>query len=307
MRARIPIILAALVAAGLTPVAASAASTVPSGSTVQPGSTGQPSSTVAVRPARSDPTAPGDYFVQRGYIYVASAVRGTGNLRRPGVLVRAAAGPGRRRAGELGGALPLRLGRPGKTTPPPTRSRSPSRRKPTGDRDPTTTATGSRWTVQQLMRQIVANGIPALSEAGWNDLFPGGDPGRLCRRAERLLPSSADCPGHRGRAGHRPATRRSSARGRTGRTSTATCWRTSAWNGSTRGSRASAPAWPAPPRRCNIFENTASQWGGHGRLAAVGGRVGLLPGRGRHARRRPCHLRREPPRSRGLRPPRPTR
>ena len=28
--------------------------------------------------ARSDPTAPGDYFVQRGYIYVASAVRGTG-------------------------------------------------------------------------------------------------------------------------------------------------------------------------------------------------------------------------------------
>ena len=30
---------------------------------------------------------------------------------------------------------------------------------------------------QQLMRQIVANGIPALSEAGWNDLFPGGDLG----------------------------------------------------------------------------------------------------------------------------------
>ena len=27
------------------------------------------------------------------------------------------------------------------------------------------------------MRQIVANGIPALSEAGWNDLFPGGDLG----------------------------------------------------------------------------------------------------------------------------------
>jgi predicted acyl esterase len=27
------------------------------------------------------------------------------------------------------------------------------------------------------MPQIVANGVPALSEAGWNDLFPGGDLG----------------------------------------------------------------------------------------------------------------------------------
>ena len=30
---------------------------------------------------------------------------------------------------------------------------------------------------QQLMRNVVANHIPALSEAGWNDLFPGGDLG----------------------------------------------------------------------------------------------------------------------------------
>ena len=30
---------------------------------------------------------------------------------------------------------------------------------------------------QQLMRQVVANNIPALSEAGWKDLFPGGDLG----------------------------------------------------------------------------------------------------------------------------------
>ena len=30
---------------------------------------------------------------------------------------------------------------------------------------------------QRLMRQVVANGIPALSEAGWDDLFPGGDLG----------------------------------------------------------------------------------------------------------------------------------
>jgi hypothetical protein len=30
---------------------------------------------------------------------------------------------------------------------------------------------------QQLMPRIVANGIPALSEAGWNDLFPGGATG----------------------------------------------------------------------------------------------------------------------------------
>ncbi|HEX4721356.1 MAG TPA: CocE/NonD family hydrolase [Pseudonocardiaceae bacterium] len=31
--------------------------------------------------------------------------------------------------------------------------------------------------VQQLMPQIVANGVPALSETGWNDLFPGGSIG----------------------------------------------------------------------------------------------------------------------------------
>jgi predicted acyl esterase len=30
---------------------------------------------------------------------------------------------------------------------------------------------------QRLMRRVVANGIPALSEAGWDDLFPGGDLG----------------------------------------------------------------------------------------------------------------------------------
>ena len=132
MRARIPIILAALVAAGLTPVAASAASTAQPGTTAQPSSAARPSGTGSWQPepasygvskpvdipvrmddgvvistevvyptdpatgarapgtfpvlltqnpygtARSDPTAPGDYFVQRGYIYVASAVRGTG-------------------------------------------------------------------------------------------------------------------------------------------------------------------------------------------------------------------------------------
>ena len=129
MRARIPIILTALVAAGLTPVAAAAASTAASsapGSTARSSGSGswQPEpasygvskpvdvpvrmddgvviSTEVVYPtdpatgaraagtfpvlltqnpygtARSDPTAPGDYFVQRGYIYVASAVRGTG-------------------------------------------------------------------------------------------------------------------------------------------------------------------------------------------------------------------------------------
>jgi putative CocE/NonD family hydrolase len=31
--------------------------------------------------------------------------------------------------------------------------------------------------IQQLMPKIVANGIPALSESGWNDLFPGGNLG----------------------------------------------------------------------------------------------------------------------------------
>jgi predicted acyl esterase len=128
MRAPIPVIVAVLVAAGLAPVAASAASTQPPGGSgswqPEPASYGmsQPVdipvtmddgvviSTEVVYPTdpatgaraagtfpvlltqnpygteRSDPTAPGDYFVQRGYIYVASAVRGTGTsaARCPG-------------------------------------------------------------------------------------------------------------------------------------------------------------------------------------------------------------------------------
>ena len=63
---------------------------------------------------RSDPTAAGDYFVQRGYIYVASAVRGTG---ASGGQVNWF-GPRQGRDGaelvELGGPLPARLRRRGR-------------------------------------------------------------------------------------------------------------------------------------------------------------------------------------------------
>ena len=131
MRGRIPIFLATLVAAGLTPAAVAAAGTGTQGTGTQgTGTQGtgtqsaaswqpEPASygvskpvDVSVRmddgvmisaevvyptdpatgaraagrfpvlltqnPYGGDPTASGDYFVERGYIYVASAVRGTG-------------------------------------------------------------------------------------------------------------------------------------------------------------------------------------------------------------------------------------
>ena len=288
MRARIPIILAALVAAGLTPVAASAASTRSPVTAAQPSGTAswQPEpasygvskpvdipvrmddgvviSTEVVYPtdpatgaraagafpvlltqnpygtARSDPTAPGDYFVQRGYIYVASAVRGTGASggqvswfgQRQGEdgaeLVNWAAHslPGSDGRVGLDGCSYLgvdqwftaaAVGRDSALkaiTPFCTDSNfyddltadggipTPfvagiAQGEPRGPQDNPATdpqsvtiaqeADGgprsydnSYWQsldIQRLMPQIVANGIPALSEAGWNDLFPGGDLG----------------------------------------------------------------------------------------------------------------------------------
>ena len=292
MRARIPIILTALVAAGLTPVAASAASTA--ASTAQPGNTAgssgsgswQPEpasygvskpvdipvrmddgvviSTEVVYPtdpatgaraagtfpvlltqnpygtARSDPTAPGDYFVQRGYIYVASAVRGTGASggqvswfgQRQGQdgaeLVNFAAHSLSGSDGRVGldgcsylgvnqwftaaavgrnsalkaitpfctdsnfyddltadGGIPtpfvagIAQGEPrGPQDNPATDPQSVTIAQE-ADGGPRSYDNGywQSLDIQRLMPQIVANGIPALSEAGWNDLFPGGNLG----------------------------------------------------------------------------------------------------------------------------------
>ena len=288
MRARIPIILAALVAAGLTPVAASAASTAQPSSTVPSSGNGswQPEpasygvskpvdisvrmddgvmiSTEVVYPtdpatgaraagpfpvlltqnpygtARSDPTTAGDYFVQRGYIYVASAVRGTGASggqvswfgQRQGEdgaeLVNWAAHSLAGSDGQVGldgcsylgvdqwftaaavgpdsalkaitpfctdsnfyddltadGGIPtpfvagIAQGEPrGPQDNPATDPQSVTiAEEADGGARSYDNSYWQSLDIQQLMPQIVANGIPALSEAGWNDLFPGGDLG----------------------------------------------------------------------------------------------------------------------------------
>ena len=287
MRARIPIILATLVAAGLTPVAASAASAAPhtpatSGSTgswqpeaarygvskavtvpvrmddgvvistevvypTDPATGGRAAGTFPVLltqnpygTAQSDPTAPGDYFVQRGYIYIASAVRGTGSSggqvswfgerqgRDGAELVNWAAHSLSGSDGQVGldgcsylgvdqwftaaAAGPdsaLKAITPfctdsdfyddltadgGIPTPFVAGIAHAEPRGPQDDpaTDPQSVTIAQEagggprsydnayWQsldIQGLMRQIVANGIPSLSEAGWNDLFPGGDLG----------------------------------------------------------------------------------------------------------------------------------
>lgn len=189
---------------------------------------------------RSDPTTAGDYFVQRGYIYVASAVRGTGasggqadwfGLRqgRDGAeLVDWAAHslPGSNgevgldgcsylgvnqwfTAAAVGAHSALKAITPfctdsnfyddltadgGIPTPFVAGIAQAEPRGPQDDpaTDPQSVTIaqladgGPRsydnayWQaldVQQLMPRIVANGIPALTEAGWNDLFPGGNLG----------------------------------------------------------------------------------------------------------------------------------
>jgi hypothetical protein len=190
--------------------------------------------------ARSDPTAPGDYFVQRGYIYVASAVRGTGTSggqvswfgQRQGEdgaeLVSWAARSLSGSDGRVGldgcsylgvdqwftaaavgrdsalkaitpfctdsnfyddltadGGIPtpfvagIAQGEPrGPQDNPATDPQSVTIAQE-ADGGPRSYDNGywQSLDIQRLMPQIVANGIPALSEAGWNDLFPGGDLG----------------------------------------------------------------------------------------------------------------------------------
>ncbi|HEY1919113.1 MAG TPA: CocE/NonD family hydrolase [Streptosporangiaceae bacterium] len=285
MKARIPVILAALIAATLTPAAAAAAAAA-SGSS--PGRTGawQPEpasygvsqpvdirvrmndgvmiSTEVVYPtdpatgaraagtfpvlltqnpygtAASDPTTPGDYFVQRGYIYVASAVRGTGTSggqvswfgQRQGEdgaelvnwAARSLSGSDGRvgldgcsylgvnqwfTAAAVGRDSALKAITPFCTDSdfyddltadggiPTPFVAGIGQGEPRGPKDNPATDPQSvtiaqeadggprsydnnYWQsldAQQLMQQVVANGIPALTEAGWNDLFPGGNLG----------------------------------------------------------------------------------------------------------------------------------
>lgn len=190
--------------------------------------------------ARSDPTAPGDYFVQRGYIYVASAVRGTGTSAGQvswfgqwqgedgAELVSWAARSLSGSDGRVGldgcsylgvdqwftaaavgrdsalkaitpfctdsnfyddltadGGIPtpfvagIAQGEPrGPQDDPATDPQSVTIAQE-ADGGPRSYDNGywQSLDIQRLMPQIVANGIPALSEAGWNDLFPGGDLG----------------------------------------------------------------------------------------------------------------------------------
>jgi len=187
-----------------------------------------------------DPTSYGDYYVQRGYIYVSASVRGTGTSGgqtdwlgarqgQDGVnLVNWAAHSlsGSNGAVGLDGCSylgvdqwytaaavgpnsPLKAiapfctdsdsyndiatsgGVPGQFIPA-VASILPRGPQDNAQTDPISTTSNdlknggprsynsSYWdglSIQQLMPKIVANGIPALTEAGWNDLFPGGNLG----------------------------------------------------------------------------------------------------------------------------------
>ncbi len=189
---------------------------------------------------RSDPADSGTYFVQRGYIYVASAIRGTGDSG--GQVDWFGARQGKDGANLVDWAAHSLSGSNGKVgldgcsylgvnqwftaaavgknsalkaiTPFCTDSdfyndltadggiptpfvAGIARAEPRGPEDDPATdpqsvtiaqqATGGSrsyddayWQsldVQKLMPKIVANDIPALTEAGWNDLFPGGNLG----------------------------------------------------------------------------------------------------------------------------------
>jgi hypothetical protein len=188
----------------------------------------------------ADPTTPGDYFVERGYIYVAAAVRGTGASggqadwfgARQGQdgadLVNWAAHTlsGSNGAVGLDGCSylgvdqwytaaavgpnsPLKAITPFCTDSDSYNDLAADGGVPTafipdiaevlprGPQDNSATDplsetvndekdggprsyNDSYWdglSIEQLMPKIVANGIPALSETGWNDLFPGGNTG----------------------------------------------------------------------------------------------------------------------------------
>ncbi|WP_369191638.1 CocE/NonD family hydrolase [Streptomyces sp. R08] len=189
---------------------------------------------------RSDPADSGTYFVQRGYIYVASAIRGTGDSG--GQVDWFGSRQGKDGANLVDWAAHTLSGSNGKVgldgcsylgvnqwftaaavgknsalkaiTPFCTDSdfyndltadggiptpfvAGIAQAEPRGPEDDPATdpqsvtiaqqATGGSrsyddayWQsldVQKLMPKIVANNIPALTEAGWNDLFPGGNLG----------------------------------------------------------------------------------------------------------------------------------
>jgi hypothetical protein len=279
MKARILIVAAAVVAAGTVPVAASAATASPepapaswqpeaatysASAPVQTSVTMDDGVSISVEvvyptdpstgarasgrfpvlltqnPYGGDATTAGDYFVQRGYIYVASAIRGTGSSggqvswfgRRQGEdgaeLVNWAAHTLSGSDGEVGldgcsylgvdqwytaaavgrnsalkeitpfctdsnfyddltadGGIPTPFvagighGEPrGPQDDPATNPQSVTiAQEADGGPDSYNDSYWQSLDAQQLMPQIVANGIPSLSEAGWNDLFPGGDLG----------------------------------------------------------------------------------------------------------------------------------
>ena len=189
---------------------------------------------------RSDPTSGGAYFVQRGYIYVASAIRGTG--ASGGQVDWFGARQGRDGANLVDWAAHVLPGSDGKVgldgcsylgvdqwftaaavgrnsalkaiTPfctdsnfyddltayggiPTTFVAGIAHAEPRGPEDDPATdpqsvtvaqqASGGprsynneywqQLDVQKLLPTIVANGVPALTEAGWQDLFPGGNLG----------------------------------------------------------------------------------------------------------------------------------
>lgn len=189
---------------------------------------------------RSDPTGPGDYFVRRGYIYVASAVRGTGSSggqadwfgsrqgRDGAELVDWAAHSLSGSDGEVGldgcsylgvdqwytaaavgtrsalkaitpfctdsdfyddltadGGIPTpfvagiaKAEQHGPQDDPATDPQSVTiAQQADGGPRSYDNAYWQALDAQHLMPRIVANGIPALTEAGWNDLFPGGNLG----------------------------------------------------------------------------------------------------------------------------------
>ena len=189
---------------------------------------------------RSDPTSGGDYFVQRGYIYVASAVRGTGDSggqvswfgQRQGrdgaelVDWAAHALAGSDGAVGLDGCSYLGVDQwftaaavgthsalkaitpfctdsnfyddlTGDGGVPTAFVAGIGHAEPRGPQDDPATdpqsvtiaqqadggprsydnAYWQELDVQRLLPTIVSNGVPALTEAGWRDLFPGGNLG----------------------------------------------------------------------------------------------------------------------------------
>ena len=132
------------------------------------------------------------------------------------------------------------------------------------------------------MRQIVANGIPALSEAGWNDLFPGGGLGDYVAAQNAYFHRPLTAPVTVGE----PVTGRYQAivgpwtHGENVNGTTLENIRLEWFDTWLKGERTGMAQTSTP---LHIFENTANTVGGHGRLAALPSGLDLLPWCGRHA------------------------